>query len=98
MTAASQFSSSLLLNFQSLDRTPAAVDFDTPQQSFPGGSVVKNLSVNAGDAGLIPGWGRSPGEGNGNALLYSCGGKSHGQRSLAGYSLCGPKSQTRLSD
>ena len=45
MTAASQFSSSLLLNFQSLDRTPAAVDFDTPQQSFPGGSVVKNLSM-----------------------------------------------------
>ena len=30
-------------------------------------------SVNVGDAGLIPGSGRSPGEGNGNALLYSCG-------------------------
>ena len=34
--------------------------------SFPGGSVVKNLPVNAGDAGSIPGSGRSPGEGNGN--------------------------------
>ena len=32
---------------------------------FPGGSVVKNLPANAGDAGSIPGSGRSPGEGNG---------------------------------
>ena len=39
---------------------------------FPGGSVVKNLPVNVGDAGLIPGLGRSPGEGNGNPLQYSC--------------------------
>ena len=39
---------------------------------FPGGSVVKNPPVNAGDAGLIPGSGRSPGEGNGNPLQYSC--------------------------
>ena len=31
---------------------------------FPGGSVVKNLPANAGEAGLIPGLGRSPGEGN----------------------------------
>ena len=34
--------------------------------------VVKNLSVNAGEAGLIPGLGRTPGEGNGNPLQYSC--------------------------
>ncbi|CAN0510176.1 unnamed protein product, partial [Rangifer tarandus platyrhynchus] len=39
---------------------------------FPGDSVVKNLPVNAGDTGLIPGSGRSPGEGNGNPLQYSC--------------------------
>ena len=39
---------------------------------FPGGSVVKNLPVNAGDVGSIPGSGRSPGEGNGNPLQYSC--------------------------
>ena len=39
---------------------------------FPGGSVVKNLPVSAGDGGLIPGSGRSPGEGNGNPLQYSC--------------------------
>ena len=42
---------------------------------FPGGTVVKNLPANAGDtrdAGLIPGSGRFPGEGNGNPLQYSC--------------------------
>jgi len=39
---------------------------------FPGGSVVKNLLINAGDMGSIPGLGRSPGGGNGNPLQYSC--------------------------
>ena len=39
---------------------------------FPGGSVIKNSPANAGDAGLIPGSGRFPGEGNGNPLQYSC--------------------------
>ena len=39
---------------------------------FPGGSVLKNLPANAGAMGLIPGSGRSPGEGNGNPLQYSC--------------------------
>ena len=39
---------------------------------FPGVSVVKNATTSAGDVGLIPGSGRSPGEGNGNALQYSC--------------------------
>ena len=34
--------------------------------------MVKNPSANAGDRGLIPGSGRSPGEGNGNLLQYSC--------------------------
>ena len=41
-------------------------------KGFPGGSVVKNLPDNAGDVGFIPGLGRSPGEGNGNPLQYSC--------------------------
>ena len=40
--------------------------------NFPGGSVVKHLPPNAGDAGSIPGSGRSPGKGNGNPLQYSC--------------------------
>ena len=51
--------------------------------------VVKNLPANAGDvrdAGLIPASGRSPAEGQGNPLQYSCLEKPHGQRSLAGYS------------
>ena len=39
---------------------------------FLGGSVVKNLPANAGDVVSIPGSGRSPGEGNGNPLQYSC--------------------------
>ena len=39
---------------------------------FPGGSVVKNMPVKAGDAGSIPGSGRYPGEGNGNPFQYSC--------------------------
>ena len=39
---------------------------------FIGGSEVKNLPVNAGDSGSSPGSGKSPGEGNGNSLQYSC--------------------------
>ena len=39
---------------------------------FPGGSVGKETTCNAGDSDLIPGSGRSPGEGNGNLLQYSC--------------------------
>ena len=40
--------------------------------SFPGDLVVKNQPAHAGDMGSIPGQGRSPGEGNGNPLQYSC--------------------------
>ena len=39
---------------------------------FPGGSDGKVSARNAGDPGLIPGLGRSPGEGNGTPLQYSC--------------------------
>ena len=39
---------------------------------FPGGSDGKASAYNAGDLGSIPGLGRSPGEGNGNPLQYSC--------------------------
>ena len=39
---------------------------------FLGGSVVKNPPANAGDMGLIPWLGRSPGEGNGNPFHFSC--------------------------
>ena len=63
--------------------------------------MVKNLLVNAGDTGSIPRSKRSPGEGNGNplAILVFLPGKSHGQRSLAGYSPWGlQKIWTRLSN
>ena len=39
---------------------------------FPGGSVRKESPCNAGDPGSIPGSGRSPGEGHGHPLQYSC--------------------------
>ena len=41
-------------------------------EGFPGGTVVKNPTDNAGDMDSIPGLGRSPGEGNGDSLQYSC--------------------------
>ena len=47
----------------------------TKFMGFPGGSVVKNPPANAEDVGnmcLILGWGRSPGEGNGNPIQYPC--------------------------
>ena len=53
--------------------------------------MLKNTLANAGDTGLIPGSGRSPGEGNDNLLQYSCLEKSYGWRSLAGYSPWGHK-------
>ena len=48
-------------------------DLSSPTRDwgFPGGSVVKNLPANSGDASLISEWGRSPGEGNGNPVQYS---------------------------
>jgi len=56
---------------------------------FPDGSVVKNPPANAGDTSSIPGLGRSPGEGNGNPLQYSCLDNPHGQRSLVSYIVYG---------
>ena len=47
----------------------------TPRMGFPGSSVVKNLPANTGDmrdTGLVPDPGRSPGEGSGRPLQYSC--------------------------
>ena len=46
--------------------------FTKVRKDFPSGSMVKNLPANAGDTGSVPGLGRSPGEGNGNPLQYSC--------------------------
>ena len=46
---------------------------------FPGSSVSRESACNAGDQLSIPGWGRSPGEGNGNPL-HVLAWKIHGQR------------------
>ena len=51
------------------------MNIPTDSLGFPSGTVVKNLPTSAEDArdvGLIPGSGRSPGEGNGNPLQNSC--------------------------
>ena len=53
---------------------------------FPGGSMVKNLPLNAGDAGSIPGSGRSPGEGKWHPTPAFLPVKPHGQRSPTGSS------------
>ena len=45
---------------------------DHNSMGFPGGSDGKVSACNVGDPGSIPGQGRSPGEGNGNPLQYSC--------------------------
>ena len=42
------------------------------ERGFPGSSDGKASANNVGDLGLIPGWGRTPGERNGNPLQYSC--------------------------
>ena len=43
-----------------------------PTRGFPGGSEGKESACNVGHPSMIPGSGRSPGEGNGNPLQYSC--------------------------
>ena len=67
-------------------------------RGFPGGSDGKESACSAGDPGLIPGLGRSPGEGNGNPLQYPClENPTHGgawQPAVHGVT----KSQTGVSD
>ena len=65
---------------------------------FTGGSDSKESACNAGDLGLIPGLGRSPGGGHRNPLQYSCLENPRGQRSLAGYSPWGCKELDRTDD
>ena len=66
---------------------PLSVLYSFLVRGFLDGSVVKNPPANAGDADSIPGSGRSPGEGNGNPLHYSCLGNPIDRRSLAGQNL-----------
>ena len=62
-----------------------------PAPDFPGGSDGKESSCSVGDLGLIPGSGRSPGEGNGNPLQYCCLGRGAWQATVHGVT----KSRTR---
>ena len=64
---------------------------------FPGSSDSKETAYNAGDLGLIPGSGRSPGEGNGNTLQYSCLENPMNRGALQAIVHGGAKCQTRLS-
>ena len=57
----------------------------------PGDSDGKESSCNAGDLGVTPGSGRSPGEANGNSLQYSCLENSVNRGAWVGYSPWGPK-------
>ena len=60
-------------------------------KGLPGGSMVKNPPARAGDKGLIPGWRRNPGEGNGNPLQYSCLGNS-----MSSLGSCSPQGHERV--
>ena len=67
-------------------------------QHFPGGSGGKASVYNAGDPGSIPGSGRSPGEGNGNPLQYSCLENPMDRAAWSATVHGVAKSRTRLSD
>ena len=55
-----------------MDESQAGIKIAWRNINNSGGSEVKASACNVGDLGLIPGSGRSPGEGNGNPLQYSC--------------------------
>ena len=61
----------MLLKIQDCKYFLTVFDFEA-LSAFPSSSEVKSSAWNAGDLGSIPGSGRSPGEGNGNPLQYSC--------------------------
>ena len=66
-------------------------------RGFPGGSAVKKLPANAGDVGLDPRVGKITWRRKWQPTPVLLPGKSHGQRSLAGYSPWVAKSWTQLS-
>ena len=97
-----QLAPSLLQIFAETSRSPWGCPISQfkalPQhQGFPGGSEVKASACNAGDLGSIPGSGRSPGEGNGNPLQYSCLENPMGRGGWWA-TVTGSQSRTRLSD
>ena len=84
--------------YEDLQISKACKCFKSPDvnylEGFPGGSVIKNPAANAGDLGLIPGPGGSPGGGNGNPLQYS-GLENH--RDRGAWRATVTKSRTQLS-
>ena len=72
------------------------MNIEEETNSFPSGSDHKESAGNAGDLCSVHGWGRSPGEGNGYPLQYSC--LENPMDSLAGYSPWGRKDSDRLSN
>ena len=64
----------------------------------PGDSVVENPPANSGDSSVIPGLGRSPGEGNGNPLEYFCLGNPTDSRVWQATVYEVAKHRTQLSD
>ena len=70
----------------------------TSLRSFPGGSDGKESPCNTGNPCSVPGWGRSPGEGNGNPLQYSCLENSMDRGTWQGTVHGITKSWTQLSD
>ena len=67
----------------------------TEHMGFPGGLDGKASARSAGDLRSIPGLGRSPEDGNGNPLQYSCWENPHEQRRLVGYSPWGHRESDR---
>ena len=63
---------SIYLHIPSSDKEANSSNLPFGNGGFPGGSDGKESVCNAGDPGSIPGLGRSPGEGNGYPLQYSC--------------------------
>ena len=66
------FSPGQLCRLQSMHITFPIFAISAYHHGFPGGSVSKESACNTGHLGLIPGSGKTPGEGNGNPLQYSC--------------------------
>ena len=67
-------------------------------EELPGGAGVKNLPTNAGDMGLIPGSGRTPGGGSGNPFQYFCLKNSMDRGAWQATVRRVTKSRTQLSD
>ena len=79
-------------------RKPRIVSLIQWDHLLLGGSALRNTPAKAGDAGSILGLGRSPGEGNGNPLQYSCLGNPMDRGACGLQSMGWQKSQTQLSN